>query len=426
MTMFFTTIEGLVTFLESYLCFYVSNVIFCNVKLKKYCCKLAVLLTVLILSLNSMRLFPAFTLFFAVFFVSLTEYLILKINFLEAFAVAWVYTIFLNVFDLLAQSLSGIFWNDVKLADFVASGFSMYRVITLLISKSFLLLFCIVLRQYGKNFYYVVKMHRLIIIAIIGSLGGVYLLGFAVSASNINMAVSWGLFLNALFAVCFTMYLYICYEEEKNNNSFIQFHNTVITDHYNVLMKSYEANSQNFHDMQNHLSVLRNYLENNEIIKARSYIEELTVARKFIESSWTGNEVLDYILNLKKMSAKELQIECTIDADLISYQKLSDKVLCVVFSNLLDNAIESCLKIRDKEKFIHIIIREINNMLIIKIVNAAYEIPITRGGIFRTGKNAPQRHGWGLKSVASAVKGNNGEISYDFDKEQFTVSITFF
>lgn len=130
---------------------------------------------------------------------------------------------------------------------------------------------------------------------------------------------------------------------------------------------------------------------------------------------------------LKDRLAKAIEeyIDFTIDADIINYRKLSDTVLCIVLYNLLDNAIEANSRVCDAEKYIRVIIKTINDMLLIKIVNSAIE-PVRKGKKFMTTKSDPEKHGWGLKSVIEAVKSNYGEIYYNFKEKEFVVNIAFF
>lgn len=77
---FFWIIEGVATYCESFVCYYLGNTLFDNEGLRKHGWKLAAVLTFFILLLNHVRLFTVFTLLFAVLFVSLTEYIIFKIK----------------------------------------------------------------------------------------------------------------------------------------------------------------------------------------------------------------------------------------------------------------------------------------------------------------------------------------------------------
>lgn len=113
MMVFFWIIEGVATYCESFVCYYLGNTLFDNEGLRKHGWKLAAVLTFFILLLNHVRLFTVFTLLFAVLFVSLTEYIIFKIKFIEALEVAGVYVVFLNIIDSFSNSLLGVLWDYV-------------------------------------------------------------------------------------------------------------------------------------------------------------------------------------------------------------------------------------------------------------------------------------------------------------------------
>lgn len=425
MMVFFYIIEGVATYCESFVCYYFGNDLFDNYKLRKHGWKLAAILTVLILLLNKVKLFSAFTLLFAVLFVSLTECFAFKIKFVEALGVAGIYTIFLNIIDSFTHSILGILWNEANFTEYIISGFSFQRIVSLLVSKALLVLFYIIFRRVIKKIYYVIKLKYFFIVILGGLSSWAYLFVLTINTANIQTMLNWGLLFLLLCTICSLLSLFINYKKEKDNRNFIQFYNSMITKQYRDLMKNYKMNSQNFHDMQNHLLAIGTLLKNKEYLKAQEYVEILAGANDFLEISWTGNEILDYILNIKKAKAIEEHIDFTIDADIIYYKKLSDTVLCTVLSNLLDNAIEANSRVCDTEKYIQVIIRTINDMLLIKIENSAIE-PIKMGKYFMTTKSDSEKHGWGLKSVIEAVKSNNGEIYYNYKEKEFVVNIVFF
>lgn len=424
MMAFFWIIEGVATYCESFVCYYLGNALFDNEGLRKHGWKLAAVLTSFILLLNHVRLFTIFTLLFAVLFVSLTEHIIFKIKFIEALEVAGVYVVFLNIIDSFSNSLLGVLWDDSAFLANIISGFSMQRVVSILVSKAILVLLYLLLKRFTRKFLPVIRTRKTFAIIIGGILGWGCLRNLSIKSISISTTINWAMFFFVVCTVCCILYVSICYRDEKNSRSFIQFYNSVFTEQYRELMKSYEKNSKKFHDMQNHMLAIKCLLEKHEISRAQEYVKALTDTNDFLETSWTGNEIMDHILNIKKLKAEEAQINFTIDADIIRYQKLNDQVLCIVLANLLDNAIEANCRISTGERVICVVIRSINDMLAIKIINAA-EKPKRQGNILMTAKSDSERHGWGLKSVEEAVKSHDGEISWKFEQKRFIVNIIF-
>lgn len=251
-------------------------------------------------------------------------------------------------------------------------------------------------------------------------------ISYSLKIVNANGVIAWGAFFGLMLTICYTIYVYACYQERKKADSLVEFHNSVSMEQYQELLRSYELNSQNFHDMQNHMLAIGRLLEQGETDRARGYVREMVEAPNVLEYSWTGNETVDYVLNVKRMRAQEEQMEFTIDADLLQYRKLSDKVLCAIMSNLLDNAVEACGKVTGGERLVHVVIRGIHDMLMIKVVNTFEEEPRKEGGVFQTTKKEEGLHGWGLKSVMAAVERNGGEIACHAEGGSFTVNVTFF
>lgn len=426
MKILYYLIEGAACFCESYLCYRLVNIIFNVNDNKKYTWKLAILLSGLVLSLNHFCLFSTFTLIFAILFVTLTETLIFKIKFIDALSVAGFFSIFLNTFDFLSLSIIGTVLGKSNFAELVTSNFSIYRILFLVCSKSVLMVFFMIAKHSAHKIYRCVKEHYFIIISSMGAIGILYMIRLTMEKSDINSSLNWGLLLSVLIAFYYAFYIYTRYKEERDKNDFIQFHNTAILHQYDELINNYKKNSQNFHDMENHMNALYKMLLNNENMRAQKYIEEFIDIKNTQDVSWTGNEIWDYIINSKKSVAEEHGIVFMIDADYIRYRKITDKIMCSVLSNLLDNAIEACVKIKERQKYISLAVRNINDMLIIKISNNLEEIPIKKGDIFVSTKNDLKNHGWGIQSVISAVESNNGVITYHFDENDFVVNVAFF
>lgn len=110
------------------------------------------------------------------------------------------------------------------------------------------------------------------------------------------------------------------------------------------------------HDYRNHMQVLKVYLEEEKLDQAREYImqmdKDLSDVDHMIRS---GNIMADAILNSKLSLARSKDIPVNVTAKIPEILPVSDTEFCVIFGNLLDNAIEACEKIKEKEnRFIQI------------------------------------------------------------------------
>lgn len=196
---------------------------------------------------------------------------------------------------------------------------------------------------------------------------------------------------------------------------------------YKELSAAVEKNRELVHDAKNHYLVIREYIRKGDYESLDGYVDGLQ--QDFARTDawvYTGNPVLDLILGQKRMTAQSQGFSFKLQASPLSGLPFSNREICSLFGNLLDNAIEACRRVRKRDAEIRVKIEQQNQMLFIEIANSTDGIPerIDRG--FRSRKKDPSRHGYGLKSVERIVADHDGVIDYHADERSFTVTVTFF
>ena len=208
------------------------------------------------------------------------------------------------------------------------------------------------------------------------------------------------------------------------------------------LSAAVEKNRELVHDVKNHYLVIREYVRDGDYESLAGYIDGLH--KDFVRTdSWvyTGNFVLDLILGQKRLTAQGQGFYFELQASPLSGLPFSDREICSLFGNLLDNAIEACERARQRKEEkaaaksapgsegipeIMVKIEQQNQMLFIEISNSTDEIPEQKERGFQSSKKDPSLHGYGLKSVERIVEDHDGVIRYDADGRSFTVTVTFF
>lgn len=177
------------------------------------------------------------------------------------------------------------------------------------------------------------------------------------------------------------------------------------------------------HDYHNHLQSLKGYLSLNKVEQMKNYLNELETDLDSIDTLYhSGNLQLDSILNAKLAIAEKGQIRIHCDASIPPQLHVSDLDLCVILGNLLDNAIESCRKIKDPdERFIRVYIGILKKQLYISITNATSETVKQRTDHYFTTKRGD--HGHGLKRVDQVVKKYDGYLNRQNEPGIFATEI---
>ena len=177
------------------------------------------------------------------------------------------------------------------------------------------------------------------------------------------------------------------------------------------------------HDYHNHLQSLKGYLSLNKVEQMKNYLNELETDLDSIDTLYhSGNLQLDSILNAKLAIAEKGQIRIHCDASIPPQLHVSDLDLCVILGNLLDNAIESCRKIKDSdERFIRVYIGILKKQLYISITNATSETVKQRTDHYFTTKRGD--HGHGLKRVDQVVKKYDGYLNRQNEPGVFATEI---
>lgn len=194
---------------------------------------------------------------------------------------------------------------------------------------------------------------------------------------------------------------------------------------YNALNQTYIANAKLYHDLHNHIDAIYYSLKHGEINTATEYCEALrTPIRDISENILTGDKTIDYLINSKMSLAKQNDIQTKINIEYPRNTNIQNIDLTTILGNLLDNALEASQKAKGNLRFIHLTIRRINNMLIIKTENGCASAPIIENGNLQTSKSNKAFHGWGLKSIQTAAKRYDGVVNTSYENGVFKSVVT--
>lgn len=157
------------------------------------------------------------------------------------------------------------------------------------------------------------------------------------------------------------------------------------------------------HDLKNRLLGVSS-VNNIDLIKKeiRTIIDGLEMTETNI---YTSNVVFNTILNTKIHLANKHSI--TTEVSILLPRKINMEYgdAGILLGNLLDNAIEACMKLPVERRHINITISYQNKMMIMKIVNSK-----NRNQTQERHKKYNRNHGFGLKSVKAIIDKYDGTM----------------
>ena len=195
------------------------------------------------------------------------------------------------------------------------------------------------------------------------------------------------------------------------------------TESYESLERSYREQRTASHEYGHRLQVLSELLESGRTDEAREYVSELRQKHTSrILAANSGHPIVDAVLNDKYRRAKERDIDISYRLSDLSALKMSADSIVVLLSNLLDNAIEACIKLPEGRVIECSLLLEED--LLLSVRNTSPPVN-TDGGAMETTKLPRHEHGFGLSGIERLVGELGGEWAVDYSEPwfQFTAVI---
>ena len=200
---------------------------------------------------------------------------------------------------------------------------------------------------------------------------------------------------------------------------------TLQKEQYGKLLESIEKTSRLKHDWRHHLLSINGFVEAEDIKGLKEYVKELIP--EYIEGkeiSICRNHIADVILRHYAAAAEAAGIRLDISAELSEIPDVSDMDLCIIFGNLLENALEACGGMEDGTGYVEIQAEMRGKQLVLQIQNTYQRDVILKEGRYYSTKHSGV--GIGLSSVEKVVDKYHGIMRVSFDGIIFKVQILLF
>ena len=205
-------------------------------------------------------------------------------------------------------------------------------------------------------------------------------------------------------------------EQEKSG----RYHSQIAV--YKMLAEQYRQSERLRHDMKNHIIALSALSRNKEWEKLDDYLKNMEGTALDTAGDLTGNKAVDAILYQKQRQAEWENIKWECDVRMPKECCINEFDLCVLFGNILDNALEACGRMRGDEcRFINIQAKTVKKCFLIEVKNSMDKAEKFTEGF--TNKGDSQKHGIGLMNVSDVVDSYNGAVHKEVGKGIFVISI---
>ena len=176
------------------------------------------------------------------------------------------------------------------------------------------------------------------------------------------------------------------------------------------------ADSQARHDRRHHNLVMLEFANNNDIESVREYLKNLVEREEEIsgKAQYCENLTVNTVLTVYERQAKEKSVFVNVSAAVSRDIEVFPQDLVIVVANLFENAINATSEIMDKERRIHISIKESMKRLVIKMENPCKDDLAFDENSF----------GVGIRSVIATVNKYDGMYDFTAEKGVFSAKIS--
>ena len=221
-------------------------------------------------------------------------------------------------------------------------------------------------------------------------------------------------FLSCLVSLLLMVCFYFRQSQLKMQISVLDTQYDLIESQYVRAQNFYTENAKLYHDIKHHLRALERLLQHGDQREALAYIESVQepLQCKMIPVH-TGVDIVDAVIYEAKEKAEQRNILLVVETPILpSGLKLEDREFCVLFANLLNNALEAA-----KEQ-IRLNIAITAGFLVIEMQNDYKEKPVVKNNHFVSEREQDSlAHGWGMKIIEQIVEKYQGELSIRVDMQ---------
>lgn len=176
------------------------------------------------------------------------------------------------------------------------------------------------------------------------------------------------------------------------------------------------------HDFRHQLTVLAHMLQNQDYPGLEQYLRQYILTISDTSQTYCASPAANALLNHYAALGREQQIEVRFQVRLPETLPLSEIDLCVLLGNLLENAVDGCRSLPEKQRQIHLRIGLTSPQVIALQISNPCKAPLqTQDGTILSSKH--DGRGQGLESVRAIVEKYHGYLELQPGPPSFEVRV---
>ena len=239
----------------------------------------------------------------------------------------------------------------------------------------------------------------------------------------LQVYIVFSLVLFAILILFYAMFLMIA--NSLNQNAKLQQENHFLSlqqARYDNLCTAIEEARQARHDMRHHFVQLSSMAENGDLEKIKEYLFSATNKIPNLDIHFCENQAVDSVIGYYCGLARRENIPFHAQIDLPAQISVDEIDMCLILSNLLENALEASLKTAKSKQRINVqVYLHFTHLLLIQVENPFDGKIQEKNGIFKSSKR--MANGIGLQSVRRISEKNGGGCSFTYENEVFRAKI---
>lgn len=214
--------------------------------------------------------------------------------------------------------------------------------------------------------------------------------------------------------------------EEKRKAGIQREQRSAQIENYENLERAYENQKKAVHEFKNHLGCIQGMLQESREKEALEYIRKINDSpAQYMNHFSTKNPIVDVIVNQKYKQARTEGIDMLVVMSGLKEIPMADEDLVVLLSNLLNNAIEACGRLKEKPKQIKFKFVQEQEKVVLSIRNPIEERLVLEDNQVMTTKSNKEEHGIGLGNIEKIIEKYGGEGMYEDEQGEFFYVIVF-